>query len=55
MDFIMRKLPFMQALVEDMSEEEKDHLVELMMRLGREMTSEPGELTGTALVAVGRK
>ena len=55
-DFMLYKMPHMQMLAKDMTEEELGKVKALMMEKGREMcASEPGELTGTALVAVGRK
>lgn len=56
MDFLLQKLPHMQMLTKDMSEDDMGKLKELMVLEGRDMSSsEPGTLTGTALVAVGRK
>lgn len=55
-DFMLYKMPHMQMLSKDMSEEEMSKLKTLMMEEGRKMcSSEPGELTGVALVAIGRK
>jgi len=43
-------------LIKDLSEEDLQKLKDLMKSEGKKMCStEPGELTGTALVAVGRK
>lgn len=54
--FMLEKMPHMQMLAKDMSEEEKDRLKALALEEGRKMCpDEPGVFTGTALVAVGRK
>lgn len=56
MEFMARKLPFMQGLIGDMNEEEMERLARAMVDAGREMCpTEPGRLLGMALVAVGRK
>lgn len=55
-DFMLYKMPHMQMLAKDMSEEEMAEAKSLMLEKGRQMcSSEPGELTGVALVAAGRK
>ena len=56
MEFMITKLPHIVMLVKDFSEDERARLKSLWVEEGRKMCpSEPGELTGTALVAVGRK
>ena len=55
-DFMLTKMPHMQMLTKDMSEEEMARVKQLMVDEGMKMSpSEPGILTGTALIAVGRK
>lgn len=55
-DFMLNKMPHMQMLAKDMTQEEVAKVKARMLEKGREMcSSEPGELKGTALVAVGRK
>ena len=50
------KLPHMVNLVKDMSGDETSQLKALMFELGKKSEPrEPGELHGTALVAVGRR
>lgn len=56
MEFMVRKLPFMQPVTENMSEKEIQTLLDIMVDAGKEMCPrEPGELLGTALIAVGQK
>lgn len=55
-DFLSNKMPHMQMLTKDMTEEEMGRYRKLMIEEGRKMcSSDPGTLVGTALVAVGRK
>ena len=55
-DFMITKMPHMVMLTKDFSEEEMAKLKELMTAEGKKMNpDEPGVLTGTALVAVGKK
>ena len=55
MDFMLGKMPHMVMLTKDFSEDEMTRLRTLFLEEGRKMCDEPGELEGTALVAVGRK
>ena len=55
-EFMLYKMPHMQMMSKDLSEEEMTRLKDMMVEEGRKMcASEPGVLKGTALVAVGRK
>ena len=54
--FMMMKIPHMQMLTKDFSDDEKEKLITLANEEGRKMApNDPGELHGVALVAVGRK
>ena len=56
MDFMLTKMPHMAMLTKDFSEDEMAKLKALFLEEGRKMCSdEPGEFTGVALVAIGRK
>ena len=53
---VFSKVPHVQALTVDFSDEEKSKLKTLMMEEGRKRCStEPGELSGVSLLAVGVK
>ena len=55
-EWLLTKMPFVLALTKDMSEEEMGRLREAAVQKCREFCpSEPGELTGWSLLAVGRK
>ena len=55
-EFITTKMPHMVMLMKDMSDEEKAKFQELVVEEGKRMCpDEPFTLSGTALVAVGRK
>lgn len=55
-EFMVRKLPFMKPIIKDMTEDEVERLIALMVQEIRNFCPvEPGWLEGTTLVAVGRK
>ena len=55
-EFTLTKMPHMVMLMEDFSQEETAQLKALLTNKIKEMSpSEPGKLSGTALVAVGKK
>lgn len=55
-DFMMTKMPHIIKLIEDFSDEDRNKLRELWLEKTRQMcSSEPGELSGISLVAVGTK
>ena len=55
-DFMLTKMPHMIHLTKDFSEDDSRRLKELCIAEGKKLCStEPGELQGVALVAVGRK
>lgn len=55
-EWLLTKMPFVVALTRDMSEEEMGRLrVEAVRKCEEFCSSEPGELRGMSLLAVGRK
>lgn len=55
-EWLLTKMPPVIALTKDMSDEEMGRLREVAVRKCREMCpSEPGELSGVSLLAIGRK
>ena len=55
-EWLLTKMPFVVALTRDMSEEEMGRLrVEAVKKCKEFCSSEPGELRGVSLLAVGRK
>lgn len=55
-DFMLTKMPHMIHLTKDFSTDDFQKLKDLSVQEGNKMcSSEPGELSGVALIAVGRK